>query len=249
MFSLTPIYKILIAALFFNISIAHAEFVSQNAPDSYGEAKHSNKRWQQLADSSGRQITDPFGISWSTDGGETWGRNSLFVGDSVLFRLSMFKSSFGNHRSDHAKLWLDLDHNGSFSQDEALLYGEQKVNSSYHARQRQFEFYSQQLHLGPEHAGDMWLRGRVVCSESLAKSVGGSWHDQFRKPYTEHYDEIFSPSTSYYQGEKEDWLVNIGFPNGNIIGNVSAPLIGAIGLFFINLGLRSRRKTPISSTQ
>jgi hypothetical protein len=41
--------------------------------DSYGDAIHTNPKWQQLASSVGGNITDQQGISWSTDNGQNWG--------------------------------------------------------------------------------------------------------------------------------------------------------------------------------
>jgi hypothetical protein len=246
-----------IGALLMLSTTSQAEII--HAPESFGAGSHSTTRWQQLGDSENGQITDPFGISWSLDGGDNWGRDELSVGDAVIFKMDMFKRITGTHYADHAKLWLDLDKNGSFSENESLMYGEQQLLNTESGNlgqttpnQQSFQFYSDVLHIGHEHLGDMWLRGRVVCSESLVNMTGGSWNDQFSSPYTERYNQIFSPTQHYYQGEKEDHLVTVGFGDGSVVTPkpVSTPAIGlmSLAIFACSAGLWTRRQKKRKNT-
>lgn len=227
--------------------VSQAEVIS--APDSYGKADHKTPQWQQIAQSDGYDVTDESGITWSTDGGLTWGNDFLFVGDDVMFRMDIFKISNGTHYADHGKIWMDWDQNGIFSQEEAILYGENELHNrgsnDMLPEQRAFSFTSSLIHLGHEHIGDIWLRGRAACTETIVNQAGLSWNDQFSSEYQGQFNEMFLPDIWYYQGEKEDALVTVmARPELEVPDvPVSFGIFGATGLLMmIGVGKFSRRR-------
>ena len=230
---------ILAITLLLGLSIeAKADMI---APHSYGDAYHYTDRWQTIASSSNNKITDPYGISWSSDNGSTWGRDAIEAGSDLIFKLSMFKKVTGNHYADHAKMWLDWNNDGIFTENESILYGEQLLSENERGnygqtipRVRSYEFLSEPMHIGHEHTGkELWLRGRVVCSESLIGSIGGWWYDQFDHRNKDIYKGIFSPSRYYYQGQKEDWMLTVNQPKAEVYntGSMVLLVIGCIALF------------------
>jgi hypothetical protein len=181
------------------------------------------------------------------------GRNILQVGDNVVFKMEMFKTSVGRHYADHAKMWLDLDGNGLFSESEAIIYGEQKLLDNENLGTNKppnvpgYQYLSEAIHIGHEHAGAISLRGRVVCSESLISGIGGQWNDQFKDSYKNTYSSIFTPTRKYYQGESEDWNINVIGTGVNPGGNtgVSVPVPGMLLLFVTGMALFVRRNKKL----
>lgn len=219
--------------------------------ESYGKANHQNPKWQQLASYENGKAQDPFGISWSTDNGLSWGRDAIIGGSNVIFKMNMFKSTVGTHYADHVKMWIDFDNNGFFSNSESMLYGEQDLdeNEYYNIGNNRpyvqsYEFISKVIHIGHEHEGGyLSLRGRTVCSESLVYSVGGRWHDQFKNKYKKKYNKIFSPTRSYYQGESEDWSIPVYAFNSSTDGstNPRVPLSGTFLLMLLGIPFLYRK--------
>ena len=187
-------------------------------PLSYGEATHSNSSWQKFAtyDEKNRKL-DNFGIFWSTDEGETWGREELEVGQTVSFQFNMHKNNVGNHYADHIKVWLDWSQDGSFDDEDVIFYQEQalsdnekKTGSYVKPKVPNYTYYSDSFTLLDSHAGELWLRGRVVCSESLVDAMGGrGWRDQWKPAFQEMYSSAFDATGYYYQGESEEWMLTV----------------------------------------
>ncbi len=211
-------------------------------PASYGTASHSTTKWQELATyDAGNNLVDQFGISWSVDGGSTWGREDLTVGQTVKFQFNMHKKNVGTHYADHLKGWLDWDQNGTFEADEAIVYGKQDLpallgtNRAPAPGEANFQFFSNDFTISESHIGDLWLRGRVVCSESLNKSLGGNWNNQWDKSDS-YYENGFKPTGHLHQGEVEEWKITVSAvpDTGSTLALLSVALIG--------LGFVKRRK-------
>ncbi|MCP4268328.1 MAG: hypothetical protein GY777_22595 [Candidatus Brocadiaceae bacterium] len=69
-------------------------FWSVNAfaiPVSYGVATHNTTNWQELDDTLNG--ADTYGTTWSTDGGSTWGREDLYVGQTIQFKFDLHKQN------------------------------------------------------------------------------------------------------------------------------------------------------------
>ncbi len=93
-------------------------FLSTNSyaiPDSYGTAPHKTKKWQELATyDADNNLVDEYGVSWSVDGGDTWGRDDLMVGQTVSFKYDVHKKNVGTHYVDLLKSCVDWDQDGQF---------------------------------------------------------------------------------------------------------------------------------------
>jgi hypothetical protein len=86
------------------------------APDSYGKATNTNATWQQLGSSS---LLDD-GVSWSVDGGKTFGHQAIGVGKETIFNFEIVKDEWGVHQWDALKVWVDMNRDGSFQGDRVL---------------------------------------------------------------------------------------------------------------------------------
>lgn len=78
----------------FLLSLPILAFSAQSyaIPVSYGTTSHNTTQWQELADTANG---DQYGVSWTVDNGVTWGRDDLFVGQTVKFKFNMHKDNVG----------------------------------------------------------------------------------------------------------------------------------------------------------
>jgi hypothetical protein len=219
----TKIYSI--AGLFFLGLCSVASTVSAlevgPAPASYGEANHSTTNWQELDDAS--NVADSYGVTWSTDGGATWGRYDLQVGQTVQFKFNMHKQWIGTHHADHLKAWVDWNQDGDFDTSEALLYKEHVLkdhestwtdrfanpnSGKYTPDEPDFHFLSGEHLITDSFVGMLWLRARVTCSESLVVSTGQHKDNQYSWS-TAQFKAAFLPTGDFWQGESEDWGIQV----------------------------------------
>ena len=190
---------------------------SQAIPSSYGTATHDTTNWQELEDTVNG---DTYGVSWSVDNGTTWGRDTLFVGQTVQFKFNMHKDNVGTHYADHLGAWLDWGQDGVFDTSDQIAYGEHKISTQKNTVNSAVEsslgswktpdtpnitFLSNDFHLTNAHAGETWLRAFVTCSHSIS----GGWDDQWHSNYTNNYQTLMGPTGHYYQGETEEWKITI----------------------------------------
>ncbi len=165
----------------------------------YGEASHETAEWQRLGYTN---LSDD-GVSWSTDGGETWGHQELLAGESVEFKFNMWRAGYGRHDYDQIKAWVDWDQNGVFNNDSEVIIAQQwwkeetKVdddlwdpeNNPEHTYGGYKDFFTGPFLLTDDFLGDLWLRARVHCN-----------HVEF--------DNI-TPYAALWQGEVEDWKMQV----------------------------------------
>ncbi|WLQ12494.1 GEVED domain-containing protein [Hahella aquimaris] len=208
-------------------------------PASYGTTTHDTTAWQELADAPNG---DSYGVSWTTDGGASWGRNDLTVGQTVQFKFSVHKKNVGTHYADLMKAWIDWDQNGVFDASDEIAYGEHKLTDfepvlgMWQAPTNpDFSFFSSEYTLTNADVGDFWLRSIVTCSHSITNMYGGTWNDQWKTEYTGSYEDRMTPTGHYYQGETEEWKISVH--------SVPEPTTFALlGLGLIGLVARKRAK-------
>jgi hypothetical protein len=209
---------------------------SQAIPVSYGTATHNTTAWQELADVPGG---DEFGVSWTVDGGATWGREELYVGQSVQFKFNMHKDNIGTHYADLLTAWVDWGQDGAFDASDKVVYGEHLLSNEPTLGSwttptiPDLEYYSSVYSLTNDDVGETWLRALVTCSHSVTNMHGGTWSDQWTSDYTDHYEELLTPTGFYYQGETEEWKLVV-----NTVPEPTSIILFGMGL----LGLASARK-------
>lgn len=182
-------------------------------PVSYGVATHSTTSWQELANVPGG---DEYGVSWSLDGGTTWGRTSdLYAGQTVQFKINVHKDNVGTHYADLTKAWLDWGQDGTFDAGEAIVYGEhlltnEPVQGSWQTPTiPDLEYFSAEYTLTNADAGDLWLRALATCTHSVTDMYGDGWYDQWAPEYTNNYENLLVATGHYYQGETEEWKLTV----------------------------------------
>lgn len=185
---------------------------SQAIPVSYGQTTHSTTAWQELAN---KPAGDEYGVSWSVDGGLNWGREDLFVGQTVQFKFNMHKDNAGTHYADLIKAWVDWGQDGTFNSTDKIFYAEHLLSSEPVLGSWQtpatpdLEYLSPKYQLTQANVGELWLRALVTCTHSILANYGygADWNMQWSPQFAQHYDELLAPVGYYYQGETEEWKV------------------------------------------
>ena len=192
---------------------AGSSFASVVLPASYGTATHSTTSWQELTTYQNGIQTNPFGVSWSLDNGTTWGNQTdLKVGDTIQFKFNMHKKNVGTHFADFLKSWVDWGQDGSFDASDVVAFKYQELLTnesgnigSYNTPNvPDYTFYSDPFAITAAMVGDLYLRARVTCSESLLNNWGAQWTTPISQ-----YDQAFLPTGHLGQGEVEQWALNV----------------------------------------
>lgn len=180
---------ILAAALLSGAHAAHATNIDYSNAVGYASASHEKGIWQRLGEVNG--VND--GVSWSTDGGATFGNtnSTLIIGQDVTFRFSFWQGNNGIHTYDQLLAVFDFDQDNVWGDNqksysyptklwtdaakETLLYEQiatltpryQTPNDLTDARYLDFDTtitISDALF----DAGDStWLRARVTCNHEV----------------------------------------------------------------------------------
>lgn len=204
-----------------------------DAPAPYSEASSSTGDYQRL----GIQYGVDDGVSWSIDGGKTFGHDDVMVGQTIRFKYDIASHNIGGHIFDPIRSWFDTNGDGSWSSSEMIfsdIYtkatdsdywlkgtpddpipdGSNPYNSRHWNNGAANDWvktsFLSELYLSEDtHIGDTWLRTRITCDASL----GGI---DFRDPSKNWTWQAVAgdinkmgPDGWLHQGEIEDFKIHV----------------------------------------
>jgi hypothetical protein len=205
-----------------------------NAPSPYAPAEHETGDWQRL----GMNYNLDDGVTWSTDGGHSFGHRDLTAGSNVTFKVDLFSHNIGGHISDPVRLWLDWNADGTWSDDEMIFSDKYKKSSTdrdywikgtpddptpnganpWNSRQWtngnagdwvKLEYAFSVLVPTSASIGDTWLRARATCDASLGGSDWQRTWSDWAWDAKEGDINLMTPTGWLHQGEVEDYKIRI----------------------------------------
>ena len=185
-----------------------------DAPESYKTASHVTGEWQRLgnkwdSENSPLRVNNDKsddGVSWSTKGG-AFGNEKVKSGEKVTFRFDVNRASYGDHKYDQLKVWIDLNGDDYFSINE-LIDAEQWYKNEDAGIYQKY-FYANVYFSDQSYDVDYWIRARVSCD-----------HTSF---------DNTTPYDSLWQGEVEDWKIRVeSIPEPNTLILLCLGIFGII---------------------
>ncbi len=204
-----------------------------NAPAPYSQASSSTGDYQRLGDQYG--VDD--GVSWSIDGGNTFGHGDVTIGQTITFKYELVSHNIGGHVFDPIRSWFDMDGNGSWSSNEMIFSDKYTKatesdywlkgtpddpipngSNAYNTRHWvngaandwiKTTFFSEFYLSENTQIGDLFLRTRVTCDASL----GGIDYQDPSKNWT--WQAVagdinkMGPDGWLHQGEIEDFKIRV----------------------------------------
>ena len=233
-----------------------------DAPSSYGGASSRTGDYQRLGNRYG---TDD-GVSWSFDGGATYGHAAATQGQTVKFKFDLFSHNIGGHVFDPVRAWFDANGNGQWAEEEMIFSGQynkatndrydwkgtpENPGSNRHWIQGnsndwiKTSFFTEVTISDTARIGESWLRVRATCDASIG---GTDWWDNNTRSWKNSAGDInrMGPTGFLDQGETEDYVFTVvarEIPPVVIIPPVvTDPLPPAVvpepsGLLLLGLGL------------
>lgn len=205
-----------------------------DAPAPYGSAEHETGDWQRLG--AAYKVDD--GVSWSTDGGSTFGHGALTLGESVTFKVDLYSHNIGGHITDPVRVWLDWNADGLWAADEMIFsdkYKKAHNDSGYWLKGTpddptpaganpwnsrnwmngqagewvKLEYVFSMIVPQAAMVGDTWLRARATCDASLGgEDWQRTWSD-WTWDAKEGDINLMGPTGWLHQGEVEDYKVTL----------------------------------------
>lgn len=203
-----------------------------DAPAPYGKAWTSTGDYQRLGQSYG--IDD--GVSWSLNGGLTFGHEAITIGQTVKFKFDLYSHNIGGHVFDPVRAWFDSDANGSWSNNEMIFSGQydKATNAPYWQKGtpdnpyagapyqdrtwRQGDtndwiktsFYTDLLFGENFKVGQSWLRARATCDASIGGTDWYGYHNGYWGWHANAGDiNLMGPTGYLHQGEAEDYKITV----------------------------------------
>ncbi len=226
-----------------------------NAPAPYVGAEHETGDWQRL----GANYTVNDGVSWSIDGGNTFGHEGLTLGESVIFKIDLYSHNIGGHITDPVRAWIDWNADGSWADDEMIFSdkykkafndsgywvkatpddptpsGENEWNGRHWVNGNtgdwiKLEYTFSMLVPQTASVGSTWLRARATCDASLGgEDWQRTWSDWAWE--AKEGDINLMASTGWlHQGESEDYLVAIKPKHIHTVPETSSLFLLLLGL-------------------
>ncbi|WP_321491333.1 PEP-CTERM sorting domain-containing protein [uncultured Desulfobacter sp.] len=257
--SMVALYAFLLVSTGYAASVVSSEDNTNPYHGSYGAnydytttIKHSTTEWQALGTSAGIKN---YGVTWSMDG-VNYENEDLYVsvGQTVTFKFAMYSANEGyNHMANVLKSWASYD-DGIYESDEVLIKASNLVretrSSDVSDDYKQQNYYEAEIEITQEmiDAATIYLRARVTCTESIADATW-RYYDPWYNSYLStdgklsQYLNAFDAYAYYWQGEIEEWKINVYGPE-NPIGSVPEPATFALfGIGLLGLAGTYRKKS------
>ena len=159
------------------VSTSHATMQYSTAQiDGYGLASHETDIFQRLGAVNG--VND--GVTWSVDGGKTYGNNiALIIGQSVTFQFNFWQGNNGTHTYDQLLAVFDFNQDKDWNDaGEQLMYipietiGPRLHTPNDLSDSRYLNYYSTFTVSDSIVAGSStWLRARAHCNHTTYGNV------------------------------------------------------------------------------
>ena len=203
--------------------IATAAVTAVLAVTSFGDVIHQTTKWQSIGKETikdGANTNSDNGVFYSLDNGTTWANltnlTEFSVGQSVDFKVDIWKEFQGTHYSDVAKAWIDgteevkgewlLADNGNYVWKNGKKYSYYDGNVVSHTLS--------QATGNPEILGSMVfdytfteartyeLVARTMCSDDLSKLVSNDGTSKYIN-YVDQYGSV--KQKTMYLPSAADW--------------------------------------------
>jgi hypothetical protein len=205
---------------------------SSNAPAPYDAAWTASGDWQRLG--AGYGVDD--GVSWSVDGGITFGHDPVTMGQWVAFKFDVLSHNIGGHVFDPLRAWVDWNGDQRWSEDEMIISTQydKATDDPYWVKATPEDPHAATPYNGRQwlngsaddwiktsfiasvrisealRLSETWLRARVTCDASVGGTDWYGYSDGYWGWHARAGDiELMGPTGYLHQGEAEDYLLRI----------------------------------------
>jgi hypothetical protein len=191
----------------------------------YGVASNVDGWWQRLGKNwdqeSGTLPVDASddGVSWSVNGG-AYGHSALIPGQTVKFKFDVYRSPYGGHTYDQLVAWVDWNDNKNWEPGEqiiALQWFKSATGDGFPELTKDAAGWAQYLLYLDDPS---WSTQVEKSFESDAIIVPTNFISSWLRARVNCWDVPFGTMTPYgelYQGETEDYLLQVPEPSSVIL--------------------------------